>query len=228
MATVTRFQSSGEIGVFSLLTNSYCLVGMGTCENFYASFEQELANHIPVVHTKAYDTRIIGTMLAGNKNGLVVPSIISDNELQHLRNSLPEEVRIRKIDDRISTLGNCISCNDHVALIHPEFDRESEELIGDVLGVEVFRTTIAGNSLVGTYSAFNNKGGIVHPATTLEEYEELANLMQVPIGAATINRGSELIGSGVVVNDWSAFVGFQSTSAEIDNIEKIFQISHSK
>lgn len=39
-----------------------------------------------------------------------------------------------------------------------------------------------------------------------------------------MNRGSELLGSGVVVNDWSAFCGFECTSAEIDNIEKIFRI----
>ena len=113
-----------------------------------------------------------------------------------------------------------------MALIHPEFDKESEELIADALGVEVFKTTVAGNALVGTYSLFNNNGGIVHPGTTMEEYEELANLMQVPIGAATVNRGSELIGSGMVVNDWAAFCGFECTSAEIDNFEKIFKISH--
>ena len=225
MAVRCRYESSNEIGVFSLLTNSYCLVGLGSSENFYADFEAELANHIPVVHSTVASTKIVGAMMAGNKRGLLVPSIITDNELQHLRNSLPESVKIRKIDDRISALGNCISCNDYVALVHPEFDKESEELIADVLGVEVFKTTVAGNALVGTYSVFNNMGGIVHPATTMEEFEELANLMQVQIGAATINRGSELLGSGVVVNDWVAFCGAECTSAEIDNIEKIFKIS---
>jgi len=225
MAVRCRYESSNEIGVFSLLTNTYCLVGLGSSENFYADFEAELANHIPVVHSTIASTKIIGAMMVGNKRGLLVPSIITDSELQHLRNSLPDSVKIRKVDDRISALGNCISCNDYVALVHPEFDKESEELIADVLGVEVFKTTVAGNALVGTYSVFNNMGGIVHPATTMEEFEELANLMQVQIGAATINRGSELLGSGAVVNDWIAFCGAECTSAEIDNIEKIFKIS---
>ena len=36
-------------------------------------------------------------------------------------------------------LGNCISCNDYVALIHPDVDEETEEIVADVLGVEVFR-----------------------------------------------------------------------------------------
>jgi translation initiation factor 6 (eIF-6) len=59
----------------------------------------------------------------GNKNGLLVPATTTDQELQFLRNSLPEDVEIRRVEERLSALGNCIVCNDYVALVHPDLDQ---------------------------------------------------------------------------------------------------------
>ncbi|KAL6187535.1 hypothetical protein ACLB2K_038933 [Fragaria x ananassa] len=49
MATRIQFENSCEIGVFSKLTNAYCLVSIGGSESFYGTFEAELADVIPVV-----------------------------------------------------------------------------------------------------------------------------------------------------------------------------------
>ena len=46
MATRTQFENSNEVGVFSNLTNSYCLVAVGGSENFYSAFEAELGDVI--------------------------------------------------------------------------------------------------------------------------------------------------------------------------------------
>lgn len=225
MATRCAFENSNEIGVFSALTNSYCLTGIGGSENFYSVFESELSDHVPVIHATIAGCRFVGRTTVGNRRGILVPSTTTDMELQHLRNSLPDQVVVQRIEERLSALGNIIATNDHVALVHPDIDRETEDVIADVLGVEVFRQTVGGQALVGTYSSFTNNGGLVHPRTTVEDLEELSSLLQVPLVAGTVNRGSDVIGGGMVANDWSAFVGLDTTGTEISVVESIFQLS---
>jgi translation initiation factor 6 len=225
MAVRAQFENSSEIGVFSKLTNSYCLVAQGGTEHFKI-FEAELLEHIPVVHCSVAGCRILGRLTVGNKRGLLLPNTTTDQELMHIRNALPDSVVVQRVEEKLSALGNCIATNDHVALIHPDLDRETEEIVADVLGVEVFRQTIAGNALVGSYSCISNRGALVHPRTSVEDQNELASLLQIPLVAGTVNRGSDVIGAGLVVNDWIAFCGLDTTATEISVIEGIFKLNN--
>jgi len=98
MALRANFENSNEVGVFSKLTNKYCLVGIGANENFYrfvlkmdkysplngnySTFEAELSDVMPVVHTSINGCRIVGRLTAGNRKGLLCPINTTDNELQ--------------------------------------------------------------------------------------------------------------------------------------------------
>lgn len=228
MAVRCQFENSNDVGVFSKLTNAYALVAVGGSENFYSVFEAELSDHIPVVHASIAGTRIIGRMCVGNKNGLLLPNSTTDQELQHIKNSLPDAVKVQRCEERLSALGNCISANDYVSLVHSDLDRETEEIVHDVLGVEVFRSSVAGEVLVGSFCQFTNQGGLVHPKTTIEDQDELSSLLQVPLVAGTVNRGSEVVGAGIVANDWIAFCGLDTTSTELQVIESIFKLRNTK
>mgnify|MGYP000977491984 FL=1 len=73
MANRCQYENSNDIGVFSKLTNGYCLVAIGSSENFYSLFESELGPYIPVVKVTIAGTKVVGRIAAGNKKGLLLP-----------------------------------------------------------------------------------------------------------------------------------------------------------
>ena len=75
---------------FSIVT-LLCYSGQGSNEHFRL-FDSELSEHIPVVNCSIADTRIVGRLCCGNRRGLLMPNTTTDQELQHVRNSLPDKV----------------------------------------------------------------------------------------------------------------------------------------
>lgn len=225
MVSRCKYQNSSDIGAYARITNSYALLPYNTSENFFSIFEKRLAEHIPVFHASVAGTALLGRLTCGNAKGLLCPSTTTDQELQQLADCLPDSVVVQRVDERLSALGNVISCNDHYAIVHPEIDQQTIEIIQDVLGVEVFPACIGGESLVGSYAVFTNRGGILGGQNvTVEQLDELASQLHVELTAATVNGGQFVVGAGISVNDWCLFAGWDTTALEIANLTRIFKI----
>ena len=104
-------------------------------ETFYEVLESELNTQLPIIPVSIAGTKNIGNLTVGNKKGLLVPINTTEKELKYLEEKLPESVKIQRINEKFNSLGNCISCNDNMAIIHPDMDKETETIIENVLGV---------------------------------------------------------------------------------------------
>lgn len=216
------FENSSEVGAHISLANTYCIIGRSQSSNTVKFLHENI--DFPIVETTINHIRTVGSQCRGNKRGLLVPETTTDQELMHIRNSLPENVVVRRVEERLNALGNVILCNDHVAIIHANLERESEEVIRDVLGVPVYRQNIGQEPLVGTFAAMNNQGMLVHPTTETESLKELSELLEVNVIAGTVNGGTPCIGSGLAVNDWICFAGLKTTNIEMTVIESVFEL----
>jgi len=223
MSKRVEFECSSEIGTYARLTNMYALVAATDSTTFVSAFEESL--NIPVIQCTINGIKMVGSQTVGNSKGLLVSSTTTNQELQHIRNSLPEKIKVRRVDEKLNALGNIIACNDHAAIVHADITNETVEAITDVLGVEVFKYSLAGNGLVGAYSVMSNTSMLVGSKTSPEEIDELKDLLGLNIISGTVNRGSDVIGSGVVLNDFACFVGAKTMGTEIVIADSLFKIN---
>ena len=206
---------SSYVGVFARATDDCVLVRPDMEEDLVAEFEAEL--EVPAVPTTVAGSGTVGALAAGNENGLLVSSRVTDREREAIETA--SGLAVHELPGRINAAGNVVLTNDTGAYVHPDLARNAVQAVEDALDVPVERGDLAGVRTVGTAAVTTSRGVLCHPKSTDEELDYLEDLLGVPADIGTINYGGPLVGSGMVANSSGNVAGRDTTGPELGSIE---------
>jgi translation initiation factor 6 len=211
------FAGSSNIGAFSRITDHWLIHSPSnepTTQGLATLFE------LAPISTTVSQSTLVGILTAGNKNGLLVPHTVFDEELEVLNQTL--ETPVLSLDSKLTALGNLILTNDHAALVSPEFTPNDIQTIRDALNVEVEARTLAESDLVGSHCVVTNRGLLGHTDITDEELEWLADFFSVNVEVGTINCGVPYVSIGLLATRKAVAAGFETTGPELMRITEAF------
>ncbi len=210
---------NSSIGIFGMATDSYALVPQNTKPQVKEKAAEIL--NVPIVGGTLVNSHLLGIFAVGNSRTLLIPELTTNDEYEHLRHSLPENIELTIIDSKISALGNTIILTDKVALISDEFTSLEGKFIEDETDVEVIRTSLMGNHVIGSLIFQTQNGFLAHPNISEEELDWLSDKLRVEGNYTTVNRGTPYPRPGIIGNSSGVLVGSDTTGPEMMRIYQV-------
>jgi translation initiation factor 6 len=216
MERTITFGGDPNIGVFARVLGDIAIVPPEAPEDFKAAVKAAL--QVELVETTIQGSAIIGSLVAGNSRGIVVSGLAYKREIDIL--SKHREVLL--LTESMNAAGNVIMANDTFAAVHPDMPVDMIHAIGEFLGVEVITLVLGGMKTVGMAGVATNKGVILHPRATEQQIARVEAVAKIPVGTGSINMGSGLVGTGLLVNEKGYIAGNATSGFELGRIEDIF------
>ena len=210
---------SPNIGLFAKANDSIIIVPFGFAETKTSKLIKYL--QVEEVYASVANTRIIGSMTVMNNNGILVPSIASDEEIQILKKT--SGLNVERLQTKFTAIGNLISTNDNGALVSPLFNGDVDEQVRDVLGVQIYSMRVAGFIQTGSMVVATNTGAAVHPKASEEEIKAISEALQVQVEPVTVNSGIPFVSSGIIANSKSVIVGNLTSGPELIMLTRAFK-----
>jgi len=216
MERTISFAGDPNIGVFARVVGDIAIVPPDSTVEFKTAVQEAL--RVELVETTIQGSTIIGSLVAGNSRGVVVSGLAAETEI----GMLAEHREVLLLHETMNAAGNVIMANDTFAAVHPDMPESVAKAIGEFLGVTVIRLVLGGVKTVGMAGVATNKGVIVHPRATDAQIAQLEAVAKIPVGTGSINMGSGLVGTGLLVNENGYLAGNATSGFELGRIEDVF------
>ena len=205
---------SPNIGVYCFCTENVVIVPPGLTNRKMGQFEEALG--VKVCRSTIAGSTLVGALVTGNSNGILVPHTVSEYECERLR----EFCEVTIVKSRWTALGNVVLANDYGAVIHPDAPGQIMESLSHELDVPTAYGKIGSLPFVGSLAIATNRGAILSPNTLSDEEGVIENALHVDAELSTTNGGVPFVKSGILANSKGAVVGPLTRGAELMQISR--------
>jgi translation initiation factor 6 len=197
--------------------------GKASDKLFISSFEKDFSNifNVPSKRITIGGTEFVGLFSAMNSNGIVLPFIVRDEELEEIK-KFGLDVLVLK--EKFTAIGNLVVVNDKGAIVSDLLSKKSVKSIEDVLKVEVVQASLVNSKVVGSVCFATNKGAILHREASDEDVELVKDVLKVEVERGSVNFGSPFVASGIIANSYGALIGSKTSGYELDFIIRALKV----
>ncbi len=164
--------NSPYVGVFCAVSDALALLPPGIPADDHEAISEALG--APVIEATVGGSRVLGTLVAMNSQGLLVSNLATGRE----RNALAavaekHELRFGVLEERANAAGNNLLVTNSGGICSPRLSPAACEAAGEVLGIELRPQTLAEMENVGMLACVTAQGGVCHPEIPDEERQAL-------------------------------------------------------
>lgn len=205
---------SPNIGVYCFCNENVAIVPPGLTNRKLNQFAETLG--VQVCKTTIGGSTLVGAMVTGNSNAVLVPHIIRDYELERIK----KLAKVVVVNSKWTALGNVVLANDLGAVVHPDAPNEILESVSGDLGVEPAPGMIGTLAFVGALAIATNKGALVSPNALQDEQSVIESALHVEVDVSSTNGGVPFVKSGILANSKGAVVGPLTRGAELMQVTR--------
>jgi translation initiation factor 6 len=205
---------SPNIGVYCFANEAIAIVPPGLTQKKMRLFAETLA--VQVCSTTIGGSTLVGALVTGNSNAILVPHTIHEYELRKIE----EFARVVVVDSKWTALGNVVLGNDRGAVVHPEATTEVVMAVRDELKLQPVFSTLGSLPFVGALGVATNKGAMLSPNTLEKERAVVRDALHVEAELSSTNGGVPFVKSGILANSTGAVVGPLTRGAELMQISR--------
>jgi len=208
------FHGDPNVGLYGFVTDRFAVIPDNNMD--FSTF------NVPVIHSTAAQTDLVGLFMCGNSNGIIIPRIITEREEKQITSDIKKikkDINILKLDTKETCLGNLILCNDNAAIISPALKKYAKK-ISSCLKVPVVAGKLLDLEIVGSLCVATNRGFLLSINGTDEEFKFLKKNLKVTGDIGTVNFSGTFVKSGILANSHGALIGKLTTGPEIARIEE--------